>query len=202
MCTNGTRVPCKVPSLPNPTTRKGWPHHRGLRLLLFPNIRDLKIRGRRRQWKRLLKQEFPFFQYSSQLFHLIYFVKCRQTLLGFNPWELHPSLKRAEKFRRALFTSSVKREIRHFHLAVVQWRQRKVQKSVLHVQSCCFAFRNLLLLWRSRCRRRISKSLFWSGNAVRGHGTTVFSQNVVVEEKNHQILEIFHFAIGRGLSIR
>ena len=34
-CTNGTLVPCEVPSLPNPTTRKGWPHHRGLRPLLF-----------------------------------------------------------------------------------------------------------------------------------------------------------------------
>ena len=26
-----------MPSLPNPTTRKGWPHHRGLRPLLFLN---------------------------------------------------------------------------------------------------------------------------------------------------------------------
>ena len=30
MCTNETQVPCKVPSLPNPTTCQGWPHHRGL----------------------------------------------------------------------------------------------------------------------------------------------------------------------------
>ena len=37
ICTNGTQVPCKAPSLPNPTTRKGWPHHRGLRPLLFSN---------------------------------------------------------------------------------------------------------------------------------------------------------------------
>ena len=37
MCTNGTQVPCEVPSLPSPTTRKGWPHHRGLRPLLFSN---------------------------------------------------------------------------------------------------------------------------------------------------------------------
>ena len=37
MGTNGTRVPCEVSSLPNPTTRKGWPHHRGLRPLLFSN---------------------------------------------------------------------------------------------------------------------------------------------------------------------
>ena len=37
MCTNGTQVPCEVPSLPSPTTRKGWPHHRGIRPLLFSN---------------------------------------------------------------------------------------------------------------------------------------------------------------------
>ena len=37
MCTNGTQVPCEVLSLPNPTTLKGWPHHRGLRPLLFSN---------------------------------------------------------------------------------------------------------------------------------------------------------------------
>ena len=32
-----SQVPCKVPSLPNPATRKGWPQHRGLRPLLFSN---------------------------------------------------------------------------------------------------------------------------------------------------------------------
>ena len=37
MCTNGTQIPCEVQSLPNPTIRKGWPHHRGLRPLLFSN---------------------------------------------------------------------------------------------------------------------------------------------------------------------
>ena len=37
MGTNGTRVPCEVSSLPNPTTRKSWPHHWGLRPLLFSN---------------------------------------------------------------------------------------------------------------------------------------------------------------------
>ena len=35
MCTKGTQVPFEVPSLPNPTTHKGWPHHWGLRPLLF-----------------------------------------------------------------------------------------------------------------------------------------------------------------------
>ena len=33
MSKNRTQVPCEVPFLPNPTNRKGWPHHRGLRPL-------------------------------------------------------------------------------------------------------------------------------------------------------------------------
>ena len=38
-----------------------------------------------------------------------------------------------------VFPSSTNREIRHFHVLVVQRRQRNIQKSVMHVQSCCFA---------------------------------------------------------------
>ena len=54
-----------------------------------------------------------------------------------------------------MFTSWTKCEIRQFHVAVVQRRQRNVQKSVMHVQSCCFANLNLrALVCRSRCRRR------------------------------------------------
>ena len=43
-----------------------------------------------------------------------------------------------------------------FHVVVVQWRQRNVQKSVIHVPSCCFANLNSLLFCRSCwiCRRR------------------------------------------------
>ena len=50
-----------------------------------------------------------------------------------------------EKESRSLvFTSSTKREIRQFHVVVVQRRQGTVPKSVMHVQSCCFASLNLL----------------------------------------------------------
>ena len=57
-----------------------------------------------------------------------------------------------DKFHRRLFASSIKREIKHFHVVVMQQRQRNVQKSVKHVQTDCF---NLLLFWRqSSCRRR------------------------------------------------
>ena len=38
-----------------------------------------------------------------------------------------------------VFPSSTKREFRHFHVVVAQRRLRNVQKSVMHVQSCCFA---------------------------------------------------------------
>ena len=38
-----------------------------------------------------------------------------------------------------VFPFSTKREIGHFHVVVVQRRQRNVQKSVMHVQSCFFA---------------------------------------------------------------
>ena len=38
-----------------------------------------------------------------------------------------------------MLTSSTKGEVRYFHVVVVQWRQRSTQKSVMHVQSCCFA---------------------------------------------------------------
>ena len=44
------------------------------------------------------------------------------------------------KFRRRLFTSSLKSIIRQFHVLVVQKRQRNVQKSEMHGQNCCFAY--------------------------------------------------------------
>ena len=66
------------------------------------------------------------------------------------------------------FTSSTKRENRHFRVVVVQWRQRNVNwKSVMHVQSCCFADLNPLLSCHSRChcgrlclRRRVKSIVF------------------------------------------
>ena len=38
-----------------------------------------------------------------------------------------------------MFTSSTKREVRHLHVVVVQWRQRNVQKSVMQVRSCLYS---------------------------------------------------------------
>ena len=47
-----------------------------------------------------------------------------------------------------------KREIRHLHVVVVQWRQKKCTKRRVRVQCYCFVNLNLSLFWRSRCRRR------------------------------------------------
>ena len=46
--------------------------------------------------------------------------------------------RKRQKIRRRSFKSSKKRETRHFHVVVMQRRQRHVQKSMLHVQSCYF----------------------------------------------------------------
>ena len=40
-----------------------------------------------------------------------------------------------------MFTYSIKREIMHFQVVVLQKRQRNGQTSVIHVQSCCFAYK-------------------------------------------------------------
>ena len=71
-----------------------------------------------------------------------------------------------EKGSCLVFPSSTKREFRHFHVVVVQRQQRNVQKSVMHLQSSCFANINLLLFCRSRCRRprRCLSSLLFTDN--------------------------------------
>ena len=67
-----------------------------------------------------------------------YFVKCtRRTLLKLNFKWPYSSSEREIKFRRCLLTSPFKREIRHFHVEVVQKQERNVHKNVMHVQSCC-----------------------------------------------------------------
>ena len=50
-----------------------------------------------------------------------------------------------------VFTSSAKREKKAFLDVGVQGWLRNVQKSVMHVKSCCFANLNLLIFCRLRC---------------------------------------------------
>ena len=75
-------------------------------------------------------------------------------VLELNSKGLYQSSRKEKESCCLVFPFSTKREIRHVHLEVVQRRPRNVQKSVMHVQSCCFANINLLHFCRSRCRRR------------------------------------------------
>ena len=47
--------------------------------------------------------------------------------------------RKRKKISSSLVYVLQKREIRHFHVVVEQQQQRNVQKSVMHVQSCCFS---------------------------------------------------------------
>ena len=82
-----------------------------------------------------LKIKFAFLQSLSRLFLLTYLDKCKQILLKFNS-KGTVKVQKEIKFRRCLFTFPTKREIRHLYVVVVL----KQQKSVMHVQSCCFAY--------------------------------------------------------------
>ena len=70
---------CRYPSLP---VVKLLPE--GVPPRLATGYRDFEIRGRRRQRKLRLKNEFAFFQSLSPLFLPTYSVKCRRTLPKLN----------------------------------------------------------------------------------------------------------------------
>ena len=68
-----------------------------------------------------------------RLFQLVQFVKCWQFFLELNSIRLYQSSGKEKESRCLVFTSSTKRQIRHFHVVVVQRRQRSVLKSVMHL---------------------------------------------------------------------
>ena len=112
--------------------------------------KELKQHRRRRLRKRHLKSEVALLQTLSRLFHRAKFVKFWQFFFFFWSWIPKDCIEVQEKKKKVVVLCS---RSKHFHVAVVQWRQRNVQKSVIHVQSCCFANLSLLLFCRSRCRR-------------------------------------------------
>ena len=81
--------------------------------------------------------EFAFFQPAlSRLFLPAYLVKCRWTLLKLNSKRPYLSSEREIKCRRCLFMFSIKHEIRHFHMIIVQKRQTDVQKRMWCTRLC------------------------------------------------------------------
>ena len=67
--------------------------------------------------------------------------------LELNSKGLHESSGKEKESYCLLFPYSTKREIRQFHVEVVQRRRINVQKRVMDVQSCCFHCLNLLLFF-------------------------------------------------------
>ena len=62
------------------------------------------------------KMSSPFFQTLSRLFQFAENVKCGRISLELISWGPDSSLERARKVRRRLFTFSINRELRHFHV--------------------------------------------------------------------------------------
>ena len=82
---------------------------------------------------------------------------------GRNPKGQYLTLEKEKETFCVVFTYSVELA----RVTVVQQQLKNVQKSVMNVQSCCFAKINLLLFCRSLCRRRRScpsSLLLWSRN--------------------------------------
>ena len=73
------------------------------------------------------------------------FVKCWRNVLKLNPQRPYLGLEGKKGNFCVVFSYFIKRacEIRKFHVAFVQRRLRNVQKTVMHLQSCCFALLNL-----------------------------------------------------------
>ena len=64
-------------------------------------------------------KEFMVFQILTRLFQFTFKnVKCRRISLELSSWGTQSSLKRDTKIGRRLFTSSIKRETRHFYAVV------------------------------------------------------------------------------------
>ena len=134
-------------------------------LRLGSDIRDFKIQRRGRQRERRLNSEFAFFQSLQRLFLPTYFVKCRRTLLKLNFKWPYSSSEREIKFRRCLFTSSLKREIRHFHVEVVQENRKEMYKKAWSTCKAVVLLIKPFAFWRSRCRPRrwVLKSQLFRG---------------------------------------
>ena len=116
------------------------------RFLLQLWIQGWQVRLPRQPQVRKYKLEWSF----EHLFYLVLFIKCWPIFPELNSKGLCQSSRKEKEGHCLVSTSSTKREIRQFHIEVVQGRQRNVQKSVMHVQSCCFVNLNLLLFCRSR----------------------------------------------------
>ena len=119
--------------------------------IMSPFIRELKQQRWRRLPKRHFKSGFALLQTLSHLFQLVQLVKCWQILPEQNSKTPYQTSGKEKESPCLVFTSSTQREIRHFHVVVVQWRQRNVQKKWCTCKIVVLPNLKLLLFCRSRC---------------------------------------------------
>ena len=118
-------------------------------------IRESSVKQQRRRRRRLRKRHLEL-NLRCLKFYRAYSISSNvgNFFLEVSSRGLYQSSGKEKGSCFLVFPSSTNREIRHVHVVVVQRRQRNVQKSVMQVQSCCFANPNLLLFCRSRWRHR------------------------------------------------
>ena len=112
---------------------------RGGAIFLQHLLRDLTIQQRRRPCKSRWKQTSHHFKLSRD--YPISSCYLKEGDFGWS-WREGNALKFGQQmveFIALPFPFPSKLRIWSFHVVVVQWRQRNVPKSVMHVQSCCVA---------------------------------------------------------------
>ena len=92
----------------------------------------------------------------NRVFGPAQYVKCRRLFLELNSKGFYSGSKRGRKFRRRMSTSSIKHQIRRFHVVVVQWTSKKCTKERDAPAELLFWSLNQLFFWSCRCGRRRS----------------------------------------------
>ena len=109
--------------------------------------RELK-QLRRRPWIGYWKMDSASFQTISRFSEVVLLLKRRGFRLELKRGGSARVQIEMVEFIALPFSSSKKLKIWSFHVVVEHRRQRNVQKSVMHVQSCCFTF---IAFWRCGC---------------------------------------------------
>ena len=107
-----------------------------------------------------------------------------------------------------MFTSSIKREIRHVHVAVEQKLERNVQKSVMHVRSCGLLVKPIVfltfLLWSASLdvkvpiiacgTRKLGNFSLWNPESLAAWNPQYHSRN---PESNKRLLSRIQFPLTK-----
>ena len=106
----------------------------------------LTIRQRRRPWQCRWKIDFASFQFFARLFQETQLLKRREFGLELKRRDCTQALTKIVEFMGLPFPFPSKLKIWSFHVLVMRGLQRNVQKSVMHLQSCCFVINPVAFL--------------------------------------------------------